>query len=112
MQIAAPDDVDDRVDGADLVELHVLRRSAVHLRLRAGEAIEDREGARLRSLRQGAALDHRAYIAVGAMLVPLPMAARRDTQAAFARDEAELYVGAQAVYAVPGIFDEAELPAT
>ena len=36
----APDDVDDGVDGADLVEVHALDRRAVHLGFGGGEALE------------------------------------------------------------------------
>jgi hypothetical protein len=48
---ARPDDVDDRVDGTDLVEVHLHRRHAVQLTFDFGERFERAQGARLDPLR-------------------------------------------------------------
>src|SRR5262249_53536785 len=63
-----PGDVDDRVDRADLVEVDVVDRGAVDLRLGGGEPLEDGARARAGALREFAPSEdreHRAQAALG-----------------------------------------------
>ena len=50
------DDIDDGIDGADLVEMHVLERHAVHLALRLREGAENLEACFLNLCRKRGAL--------------------------------------------------------
>ena len=70
-----PYDVHDRIDGAHLVEGHVLDDGAVHLRLRSGEPFEDGGGPIPRPLGEAAPLDHLPDVAVRAMAVDLGLGA-------------------------------------
>ncbi len=64
--IAAAVDVDDRVDGADLVEVDVVEVDAVDPGLGAAERLEDRQRARLHRRREPRALDQAADLGVAA----------------------------------------------
>ena len=86
------DDVGDRIDGADFVEVHLLDRRAVHLRLGLGQLLKDSLGQLSLPRRERAAVDHRRDVVQMAMLV-LRLVLDRDLRGAeaaflhFAGDE-------------------------
>ena len=60
------DDVDDGVEGADLVEMHLLGRAAVNPSFCDGECFEGGEGAAPDAVGQARLFDHGGDVAVGA----------------------------------------------
>ena len=63
------DHVHNGVDGADLVEVHLVHGRAVHLGLRLGQRAEDAPRRLLDRLLQGAAVDHRQHVVQAAVHV-------------------------------------------
>ena len=66
---ADPDDVGDRVEGADLVEVHLLRRGAVDGRLGDREAFEGRQGEGADRRVEGRRLEQRPDVGPGAVVL-------------------------------------------
>ena len=92
----AADDVDDRVDRADLVEVHVVEVRPVHLRLRLRQAEEGRVRQLLHPRREGRRVEDRADGRVGALglrRVDVDVELRRDDAALHRRAEVEVEPG-------------------
>jgi hypothetical protein len=70
-------EIDDRVDRADLVKVHLRDRRPVHARLRARERLEARERALAHRVGELRALEHADDLAIGAaVVVTVSMATR------------------------------------
>ncbi len=65
---AGPDDVPDRVDGADLVEVHVLDGKSVHAPLGARESGKHASAPFEGPLRKGGSIEERSDLPVSALL--------------------------------------------
>ena len=69
------DDVDDRVDGADLVQVDAVERHVVNRGLGFGEPVEQRDGARLPGRRQRRTADVALDVGEAVMTLGLPAVA-------------------------------------
>jgi hypothetical protein len=70
---AGAHDVDDGVDRADLVEMHLVGRDAMHVRLGLGQPLEHRAGALLDRVGQPAGADDPEDVAQAALHVLLAL---------------------------------------
>ena len=86
----AADDVDDGVDGADLVEVDVVDGHAVHLRFRAGEPLEGGKGAGEDWFGELGGAEQLADLAPGALRL-----GGVDVDVEVGRDDAALHLGAE-----------------
>jgi hypothetical protein len=74
---AGPDNVDDRINGAHLVELHFGRIQAVDLSFRDRNPLEDRQGASPNPIREGALFEQASDLRVASavnVVGPVPVA--------------------------------------